>query len=663
MSLVAVTLPVLALFFVLVIEVGNWFEHRRHLQTQADAGVFAGAPLFNRCFSADAGVRAAGSDAIKATARRYAGDPTVANALNRQTGIGDVGTVTVRLNRKTFERGGPAPDDTSEDPVTPDNPNLCDPPEGQRHMLDLKLTEADVPWFLRPAEFLFAINAHARVEIQRLVELYRTLPVAIPDPNPRLAAIEFVNEDGGAAPCASPPCRVELQDQGIDASLGIRRWGMEAPFRVTVPEAGMRIGIRVDLGGETSTTCGEDFVMCHDLSDSNRGLVLLRGYSTSGSGAQPNEPRARGVWPTTLTCNGPSYFWNRQNCSVGVEAQVDFGTGTTDPTRPEADGGVLASLEASVGGSRWVEMTWTGGVWSTSPSEFLVEAFSGAHDVSLRWSVGAGTIGGATCTSDNSNPCTGTFADVQRVFSGDIDTGGSIRAIAVQEASGTLQSSYALPAGDHDLSVAVGTTYFRPATDPDSDETIFLRAIGDSARSQTFAIDCDPGVNFRDEITYGCATGYGLNFVYPGCPPDRTVPTPDNCVLQQPGAEMGQLRQGMNARFGCPPNNWQSYPDLPLTDVRIVPLILTSYGAFEGSGASGVHDMIPVRRFATFYVTGWDGGQSCAENERYPFRGPARGNIWGHFITHIAPPQWGRGDPNVRCDFTAIDTCIAVLTR
>ena len=40
---VALWLPVLILFASFVIDVGNWFEHQRHLQLQADAGALAAA--------------------------------------------------------------------------------------------------------------------------------------------------------------------------------------------------------------------------------------------------------------------------------------------------------------------------------------------------------------------------------------------------------------------------------------------------------------------------------------------------------------------------------------------------------------------------------------------------------------------------------------------
>ena len=58
-------LPVLLLIVVLVVDVGNWFAHRRHLQTQADAAALAAAGDFTiPCNDAP----------IEETARFYSGD-------------------------------------------------------------------------------------------------------------------------------------------------------------------------------------------------------------------------------------------------------------------------------------------------------------------------------------------------------------------------------------------------------------------------------------------------------------------------------------------------------------------------------------------------------------------------------------------------------------
>ena len=42
-------IPVLAVMLTFVVDVGNWFEHKRHLQMQADAAALAGAQEFGAC--------------------------------------------------------------------------------------------------------------------------------------------------------------------------------------------------------------------------------------------------------------------------------------------------------------------------------------------------------------------------------------------------------------------------------------------------------------------------------------------------------------------------------------------------------------------------------------------------------------------------------------
>src|SRR3954447_1345574 len=44
--LVAIAIPVIVMLASFVIDVGNWYEHRRHLQLQADAAALAGGGLF-----------------------------------------------------------------------------------------------------------------------------------------------------------------------------------------------------------------------------------------------------------------------------------------------------------------------------------------------------------------------------------------------------------------------------------------------------------------------------------------------------------------------------------------------------------------------------------------------------------------------------------------
>jgi hypothetical protein len=57
-------------------------------------------------------------------------------------------------------------------------------------MVDVKLTETAVPWFFRAANVDF-INAHARVEIRKMVKTKGPLPIAAIDTDPKVARVEW----------------------------------------------------------------------------------------------------------------------------------------------------------------------------------------------------------------------------------------------------------------------------------------------------------------------------------------------------------------------------------------------------------------------------------------------------------------------------------------
>src|SRR3954453_13092703 len=66
----AVFLPVALIFAAFVVDVGNWWVHKRHLQKTADAGVLAAAAGFSTGCATDLTVTDA---AIKGLANKYAG--------------------------------------------------------------------------------------------------------------------------------------------------------------------------------------------------------------------------------------------------------------------------------------------------------------------------------------------------------------------------------------------------------------------------------------------------------------------------------------------------------------------------------------------------------------------------------------------------------------
>ena len=157
----------------------------------------------------------------------------------------------------------------------------------------------------------------------------------------------------------------------------------------------------------------------------------------------------------------------------------------------------------------------------------------------------------------------------------------------------------------HTLGVTLAVTGSLKVQSLATDPVIELRVTG----SQNQSIDCDPAVsNLRDEIKQGCGPAYKINKTL-ACPAYNqlwSLPEPWECVKTQTGGAVGQVEQGMKDRIlggsnSCTaPINWPNYaPD----DPRIVPLIITPFGTFSGSG----NDIVPVIDFAAFYVVGWNG--------------------------------------------------------
>ena len=150
----------------------------------------------------------------------------------------------------------------------------------------------------------------------------------------------------------------------------------------------------------------------------------------------------------------------------------------------------------------------------------------------------------------------------------------------------------------------------------------------------------------------------------------------------QTGSATNQVPAGLNLRVlgaekpnTCPGpvgtlghNNWSLFPNLPAGDPRIVPVVLTPVGSFDGRGSTTV----PVTNFATFYVTGWTGqGQGfnnpCQGNGDDPVPNNDAGYIVGHFIKYVQTLNTGGGGPGF-CNLAAggslsSGTCVAVLTQ
>jgi Flp pilus assembly protein TadG len=650
MVFVVVILPVLLLFAAFVLDVGNWFEHKRHLQVQADAAALAGGDLFGECFSNPS---AAYAD-MQNMAASYGGDTST--AYNQQVGNTNKGSIAVRFNSTTFANGTTWPGD---DTVVG---SPCNPP----YMFDVKETESNLPFFfggfVPGFGTLPAINARARVSLKQVISGRGGLPLAVPDVNPKQVDVTFVDEStgaelsgcSGAALVPGTTCSFFLTKGSPSNNLNI--WS--ASGSVAIPSAPKTIGMRVGLGGQVAScgggsNGGANFV-CYDYNTASGGVVGIRDYSVGGSG---NPPVLNGVWPMSA-CSGSEFFsdasTNQSTCSVGVQAEVNMGTGSTNP----ATGTAKAELNATINGTKVpmspvsYDSSTSSWLWSTSgyPVGIPVSAASGtsAYPITLDWAEHGGTEGGNTCTTQNNNKCKGSFGTVGRLVSANDSDDGPVKIVQLTE-SGAPMSPWSLRPGSHTLSITVGLKGNLAIVTPPQ-----LTALRLTGGSRTSGVNCDGSGNstFTNSIVNGCTTPYQVN-TNDLCPDPSPPPGPADCVPLKTGNLGTTVARALDQRFAaCPPDNWPNYQ---VGDPRITQLMLTDYSALGGNGKTTV----PVTNFALFYIVGWSGNK-CGNPWPFPFAEPNGGNIWGYFIKGVATSDTGG---TTICDPLSIDPCVAVLTK
>jgi hypothetical protein len=640
-----------------VLDVANWFVHKRHLQMQADAAALAGAGRFNDCFASSS----TGSTNVQNEATKYGGG--TGSLYNGQVGGSNRGTITVRFNSKTYQVGGPPPDDTIESPP-------C-----TAMMLDVKETEAGLPLFfggLIPGlPTLPAINARARIQLFEEDTKNMTLPIAIPDPGlVTAAAVDFINEDTGTVLGTS-----NLTKSG-------NAWNNSStPVPVNMAGAS-HVGAVVKLSGATpppsTLSCSDPLVQCYDFDTLNattgypsRGILFLRGYPNGGytTGAT-GEPSVKAV---TLFVGGNSpcsdaYFFSiiSGNCNLGVQADVTFPSGSGTTT-------VSATITGGNGYTDTNKLSnTTGTTWRTTGSGqfkfFTVPAQEGPLNVTLSWSKTGGTYNGQTCGT-GSGACTGNWSGYlfQRSLAATDPNTGPITAAVLNEGGAVAPRAYPNDGGGttHNLWINILLQPSPANATGVGSPPVYLRVVGGS---QNQTIDCDPGYpNLQTELAQGCRPTYTINTTST-CPSYSTLwntAQPWSCVKTQTGSATGQVTQGMEDRMTrlagtiCPPNNWSSYPNISGTDPRLTPVIVTAFGSFGGSGNA----VVPVTRFSELYVTGWSkqGGTKTQPDCAGDDAPPGKGYIVGHFVKYVDSLNSGGGTRT--CSGSLFGNCVAVLTK
>jgi Putative Flp pilus-assembly TadE/G-like len=653
--MVAALMPVIVLLLAFAVDASHWWVHKAHLQTQVDAGVWAGAqgPWLPAC----------DNDAIEQTARQYSGDysgnyagpdPTYNDQYSNET------NVHVLINADKYESLGGT---EYADGGTPCASFLA----GDGH-LDLKASEKDLPNFLGSIPGFSVLpwtsdlaNAHARVELRQISSAAGALPVAVPDPNPKAGAAIFIDESDGSI--IRPP--VQLNFVGLTNLNGasLAEWTSNQVGVDVREQTGVVIAFTGNPNWSTSGTltdiCGQPLVECYQGLDTGswKGLGFVHGFPQ-----QSGAVIVRDVYLTQGTCsdNSGPYFILNAGCSLGIKAQVEFPSG--------AENIKVSAMNTDLGcGGNGCSMSLDAdGYWTATG--LTVPAAAGPLDIGLDWSYKPASGGNVN----------GGLASQQRVYSASADPllSGPIEYVSVTTFGLETHSE---ETGNKELAVRVGIQGSLEYAQGVSDPIVKLRVIGGS-RNQS--LDCDPNYsNLADELANGCRPRYAINA---GTPCGTSVPAlwgspqPWVCVATAQGNATNQVAKGMNLRVlgdekptTCTsPNNWKDLdgdgqPDYQPGDPRLLFAFVAPFGSFQtGSGQTTV----AVTNFAMFYVTGWTGRGQGFDNPCEPPGGtddpsPGPAYIVGHFVKYAGIIEGGEGeDPCVIGDPAVIAPCVAVLT-
>ena len=657
----ALVLPVILGLGSVVVSVGNWYVHKKHLQTMVDAGALASGLAFTGCYQSP--VETNGDIATAALA--YAGDPTRDPATSNKQ-LAEPADAHVVLNSDVYWSANPyPPDNTLGLP--------CD-----LKSLDVKSTDHEVPALFKWLPAAPSPKARAKVEILKTFGLTGLLPWAVPEVEPERVAAIFVNESTGAV-----VGKAFLNNNLPPSPPGLSEWnvwhGDVAPVNLNLAEGHNTIIMvsrdpAASLGFATlGQICNQDPVQtqCYGKPASGTsGLNFIHVYSGAtpgGDGNNPNPPPALREVPLSGGCatDLARPYFNLEGgdpgppvitCPIGVTAKIDFGNGGADP-RPYPICAVV-NVNGSPMSYNTGSDTWTGGI-SIGPA-------SGRNDITISWETdkGGGNCGGG---KNNGNWLAGSPYVYQKAVAGPIQ----YLTVTDNAVPGTPANSINKN-GSASLHVTVGLTPELIDSDPYA-PPIRLR-FGSPSGSQNQALDCDKNVTFRDEILNGCENPYRENERNGDCTgySPGTLPVPpvgpfpgDDCMITETGDKAGPIRQALDERFGrnggptCQTlNNWPNaspgqFPD-PLTDKRFVTLFIADENMFGSSGG----DIYPVRRFAGFYLTAGDGLDCPGDVPAVP----GAKNVWGHFVTYVVP------NPNATpsdelCAFNEAGTCMAVLVE
>jgi hypothetical protein len=397
------------------------------------------------------------------------------------------------------------------------------------------------------------------------------------------------------------------------------------------------------------------------------------------------------------TCAPDAYFSTSATCGVKVCAIVWF---TPDATNE----GVTVNGAAMTKNGDPLCTTSVAGATAWASDVININPTSGQHPFTIAWSEKSVSMGCGTGA-----PCTGTFGVQQQAFAAcdeqnpantcaDPNISGPITLAEISDAGGLPNTVGSFHSGSHPLKITLliqglqnaklgdppTGLKFAPSTSPDSHATGLIDCgQGNGAAGDKSAIynGCPQVGSPQCNNTPYCAPliastdgtcNNSLRATSPGIAVD-CVNINNGNVAVIPKCLAARILIGgtggnnpCNVPGGtatCPTNHWPTQ-DWGPGDPRAITMIITYPADLSTPNAD-----VPIRTFATFYVTGWDfaGAPDCGVynattnpggNELYA--GSTPGMIWGHWVTYTDPGAGGSGQP---CNFQAFGNCAAVLSR
>jgi Putative Flp pilus-assembly TadE/G-like len=680
----ALLLPVIFAIGAIVIDVGNWYVHKRHLQTQVDAAALAGGVSMTGCSQDAAGI----NDQVEKAALKYSGDQTRGIApVNGQLQVPNRAHAV--LNSTTYWSLGTPTDGTGYDytdvSTDPDAPKIGLPGRPcYNGYIDVKATEDNAPklWGLLP--FTTSPKTVARVELDEATEVAGVLPIGLPDNNPTYVAAIIVNMDvanwqttPGAivGSCfidepSTPPAGLagfnvfQGQITGVNCGTGGVNFNGAADFGVFIlttldSSQPSLTGSLDDICGQSPVPAGQ--LECFAYDDSGQELSFIHSYSDAQP-ATAAAPQLRQA-PIVGGCNPDDlsrpYFNLNGGCAMTMDAKVDFFgvTGpSNDPTAKPSLGGVCADVKSNVG-----TVTYDGGTsssWSITFTPPDSSTSTGRNPVNLT-AVRYGVNGGGNC--NNTVVFSKALGTAGAPYVADKDgNNGPVQYLTVDYAGQPANSIN--PPSPVNLDVTVGFT--PPIVDAGLlDDPVVFRLGKFNTPSQTQALDClaSGAAGWRDRIVNGCS-GFSINTRNGVCTLPWPNPDAPDCIDSEPGqfAVLNAYRD----RFipdGCAmdPNNWNQngYTIPPPGDPRWAQLFVLDRKGFATSGKAITY---PIRRFVNVYVTAAS-GFSCTGDDSAD-QPVGRNEVWGHVTTYSSDDP--DATPNqTRCSFTDGGVCVPVLVK